>query len=321
MQSRTKKILVIGASGQIGMELTIALRVKFGNDCVVAADVMAEPSQLQGTGVWEELNVLSASGLQRMAIKHAVTEIYLLVEMLSVTAERDAQNAWQLNIQGLLNVLEVAREEQIKVFWPSSIAARAPASTVYGLSKYTGECWCHHYHEKYGVDVRSVRYPAFISPAAKPGGVGIDYVTGMFHAALDKKVYECFLQADTILPMIYMPDAVRAAVMLMEAPGENILRQTSYAIAALRFTPAELFQKIRACCPDFSITYQPDHRQKIADSWQESISEIENGQEAAGDWGWKAMYQLPWIVKEMLEKIKGQKLNTNIRKLETMGIL
>jgi nucleoside-diphosphate-sugar epimerase len=316
-QNSKSKILLLGASGQIGVELTLALREKYGAENVTASDVVKEPKLLKGTGPWENLDVLRPDVLHSRMIRLGITEVYLLAAMLSATGEQDPRKAWKLNMDGLINVLEIAREEKLKVFWPSSIAAMAPTSTVYGISKYAGECWCQYYFDKYGVDVRSLRYPGLISYKAQPGGGTTDYAIDIFHAALDRKTYTCFLRKDTRLPMMYMPDAIRATLMLMEAPAENIHNRMSYDVGGMSFTCGELAEKIKAFCPNFEIQYEPDHRQRIADSWTESVSNIEAGE----DWGWMPAWNLCTMTNDMLVNLDTLKHKEHIDKLDAIGVL
>src|SRR6187549_2819336 len=270
-----EKILVIGASGQIGVELTLALRKIYGNANVLASDLREQNPLLEGTGPYVSLDVMNKEMLHVQVIRQNFTQIYLLAAILSATGEKNPNLAWHLNMQSLLNVLNIAREEKLrKVFWPSSIAVFGPTSpkkncpqqtiieptTVYGISKYAGEFWCNYFHMKYGVDVRSLRYPGLISYKSAPGGGTTDYAVEIFHEALEEGEYECFLQEDTYLPMMYMPDAIKATIELMEAPEEKIKIRTSYNISGMSFSPKEIAAEIKKHLPDFSITYQPDYR-------------------------------------------------------------
>ncbi|MBW7840612.1 MAG: NAD-dependent epimerase/dehydratase family protein, partial [Chitinophagaceae bacterium] len=255
-----ERILVIGACGQIGVELTLALRKKFGNDTVVASDLREENPLLKGTGPYVALDVMNKEMLHVMVIRQNITRIYLLAAILSATGEKNPNLAWSLNMQSLLNVLEIARDENVhKIFWPSSIAVFGPSSpkvlcpqqtiiepvTVYGISKYAGEFWCNYYHQRYGVDVRSIRYPGLISYKSQPGGGTTDYAVEIFYDAKEKKSYECFLKEDTYLPMMYMPDAIRATIELMEAPAERLTVRTSYNIHGMSFSPKEVSAEIQ----------------------------------------------------------------------------
>jgi len=309
-----EKILVIGASGQIGVELTLALRKIYGNANVVASDLREENDLLKGSGPYVSLDVMNKEMLHVQVIRQNVTQIYLLAAILSATGEKNPGLAWNLNMQGLLNVLDIAREEKLrKVYWPSSIAVFGPTSpkqncpqqtviepiTVYGISKYAGEFWCNYFHHRFGVDVRSLRYPGLISYKSPPGGGTTDYAIEIFHEALEEKKYECFLKGDTYLPMMYMPDAIRATIELMEAPAEKISVRTSYNISGVSFSPKEIAAEIKKHIPDFSISYKPDYRQAIADSWPQSIDDSVAG----NDWGWKAEYDLNKMTKDMIENL------------------
>jgi nucleoside-diphosphate-sugar epimerase len=310
-----EKILVIGASGQIGVELTLALRKMYGNANVVASDLREENDLLKGTGPYVSLDVMNNEMLHVQVIRQGITQIYLLAAILSATGEKNPGLAWNLNMQSLLNVLNIAKEEKLyKVYWPSSIAVFGPTSpkqncpqqtiiepiTVYGISKYAGEFWCNYYHQRFGVDVRSIRYPGLISYKSSPGGGTTDYAVEIFHEALEEKKYECFLQPDTYLPMMYMPDAIRATVELMEAPAETIKIRTSYNVSGMSFSPAEISAEIKKHIPDFSISYKQDYRQAIANSWPQSIDD----RVARNDWGWKEEYNLPAMTKDMLQNLQ-----------------
>jgi len=310
-----ERILVIGASGQIGVELTLALRKIYGNTNVVASDLREENDLLKGTGPYVSLDVMNKEMLHVQVIRQNITQIYLLAAILSATGEKNPNLAWSLNMQSLLNVLDIAREEHLhKVYWPSSIAVFGPTSprqqcpqqtiieptTVYGISKYAGEFWCHYYNQRFGVDVRSLRYPGLISYKSAPGGGTTDYAIEIFHDALEDKKYESFLREDTYLPMMYMPDAIRATIELMEAPPGKISVRTSYNLSGMSFSPKEIAAEIKKHIPDFSISYQPDYRQAIADSWPQSIDDSV----ARNDWGWKEEYTLANMTKDMLGNLK-----------------
>jgi nucleoside-diphosphate-sugar epimerase len=310
-----EKILVIGASGQIGVELTLALRKMYGAAQVVAADLREQNPLLAGTGPYVSLDVMNKEMLHVQIIRQNITQVYLLAAILSATGEKNPSLAWNLNMQGLLNVLDIAREEKLnKVFWPSSIAVFGPSSprvncpqqtiieptTIYGISKYAGEFWCHYYWQRYGVDVRSIRYPGLISYKAAPGGGTTDYAVEIYHEALAKRSYSCFLKQDTYLPMMYMPDAIRATTELMEAPADRISVRTSYNLSAMSFSPGEIALSIQKQIPDFSIGYQPDYRQSIADSWPQSIDDSV----ARRDWGWKPEYDLDAMTVDMLQNLR-----------------
>ncbi len=309
------KILVIGASGQIGVELTLALRKIYGNANVVASDLREQNPLLEGTGPYVSLDVMNKEMLHVQVIRQNFTQIYLLAAILSATGEKNPNLAWNLNMTGLLNVLDIAREEKIrKVYWPSSIAVFGPTSpkqncpqqtiiepsTVYGISKYAGEFWCNYYHNRFGVDVRSIRYPGLISYKSAPGGGTTDYAVEIFHDALEEKKYECFLNEDTYLPMMYISDAIRGTIELMEAPAESISVRTSYNLASMSFSPKEIAASIKKHIPEFTISYKPDYRQNIANSWPQSIDDSV----ARKDWGWKHEYDLDKMTKEMLDNLK-----------------
>lgn len=309
------KILVIGASGQIGVELTLALRKMYGNQNVIASDLREQNPLLEGTGPYVSLDVMNKEMLHVQVIRQNITQIYLLAAILSATGEKNPNLAWHLNMQGLLNVLDIAREEQLhKVYWPSSIAVFGPTSpkqmcpqqtiieptTVYGISKYAGEFWCNYYHQRYGVDVRSLRYPGLISYKSAPGGGTTDYAVEIYHEALEHQRYTCFLREDTYLPMMYMPDAIRATLELMEAPAERIGVRTSYNLSGMSFSPKEIGAEIQKHIPAFSMQYTPDYRQQIADSWPQSIDDSV----ASRDWGWKPEYDLAKMTEDMLVNLK-----------------
>jgi nucleoside-diphosphate-sugar epimerase len=309
-----EKILVIGASGQIGVELTLALRKIYGNNNVIASDLREENPLLKGTGPYVSMDVMNKEMLHVQVIRQGITQIYLLAAILSATGEKNPNLAWHLNMQGLLNVLDIAREEKLsKVYWPSSIAVFGPTSpkincpqqtiieptTVYGISKYAGEFWCNYYFNRYGVDVRSLRYPGLISYKSAPGGGTTDYAIEIFHEALEEKKYQCFLKEDTYLPMMYMEDAIKATLELMEAPASKITVRTSYNVSGMSFSPKEISEEIKKHIPDFEITYKADYRQAIADSWPQSIDDTV----ARNDWGWQEDYNLEKMTKEMFDNI------------------
>jgi nucleoside-diphosphate-sugar epimerase len=298
------------------VELTLALRKVYGNANVIASDLREENPLLSGTGPYVSLDVMNKEMLHVQVIRQGITQIYLLAAILSATGEKNPNLAWNLNMTALLNVLDIAREEKLhKVYWPSSIAVFGPTSpkefcpqqtiieptTVYGISKYAGEFWCNYYHQRYGVDVRSLRYPGLISYKSAPGGGTTDYAVEIYHEALQEKAYTCFLASDTYLPMMYMPDAIRATLELMEAPADNISVRTSYNISAMSFSPAEVAASIKKHIPDFSISYAPDYRQKIAATWPYSIDDTV----ARRDWGWKEEYHLDKMTEDMLSNLRG----------------
>lgn len=311
-----RKVLIIGASGQIGSELVVTLRERIGNENVVASDIKqpADDSDLL-KGPFEILDVMNADLLKSIVDKHQVTEVYLLAALLSATAEKNPMFAWQLNMDGLFNVLNLAKDGVInKVFWPSSIAVFGPSSpkentpqvtvmeptTVYGISKLAGERWCEYYHKQYGVDVRSIRYPGLISTNSLPGGGTTDYAVDIFYKAKRNEEFSCFLNKDTALPMMFMEDAINATLNLMNAESENLTVRSSYNVSALSFTPHQLSDAIRQIIPNFAIKYKPDFRQQIADTWPASIDDSI----ASKDWGWEPKYTLDNMVQEMLSKIK-----------------
>jgi nucleoside-diphosphate-sugar epimerase len=309
------KILVIGASGQIGVELTLALRKIYGNANVIASDLREENPLLKDSGPYVNLDVMNREMLHVQVVRQGITQIYHLAAILSATGEKNPGLAWHINMQGLLNVLELAREEKLhKVYWPSSIAVFGPTSpkqncpqhtiiepiTVYGISKYAGEFWCNYYYQRFGVDVRSLRYPGLISYKSAPGGGTTDYAVEIFYEALEHKKYECFLKEDTYLPMMYMPDAIRATMELMETAANNLTVRTSYNVSAMSFSPREIAAEIKKHIPNFSISYKPDYRQAIAESWPQSIDDSV----ARKDWGWKEEYNLPAMVRDMLENLR-----------------
>jgi nucleoside-diphosphate-sugar epimerase len=310
-----EKILVIGASGQIGVELTMALRNIYGNANVVASDLREENDLLKGTGPYVSLDVMNKEMLHVQVIRQNITQIYLLAAILSATGEKNPNLAWNLNMQGLLNVLDIAREEKLKkVYWPSSIAVFGPTSpkkncpqqtiiepiTVYGISKYAGEFWCNYYNRRFGVDVRSLRYPGLISYKSDPGGGTTDYAIEIFHEAIEEKNYTSFLKEDTYLPMMYMPDAIRATLELMEAPADKISVRTSYNISGISFSPAEIAASIKRHIPEFKINYKPDYRQAIADIWPQSIDDSV----ARKDWNWNQEYDLEKLTADMLKNLE-----------------
>ena len=304
-----EKILVIGACGQIGVEL-------YGSNNVIASDLRDEHELLKGTGPYISCDVMNKEMLHVLIIRHNITQVYLLAAILSATGEKNPALAWHINMQSLLNVLEIAKEENLtKIYWPSSIAVFGPTSprehtpqhtiieptTVYGISKYAGERWCEYYFKHYGVDVRSLRYPGLISYKSAPGGGTTDYAIEIYIQALRDKDYQCFLSEETYLPMMYMPDAIRATIELMEAPKEKITIRSSYNLSAMSFSPKEIGQSITKHIPEFQLTYKPDFRQQIANSWPMSIDDSK----AQADWGWKPHYDLDMMTEDMLLNLKG----------------
>lgn len=317
MRAMSEKILVIGANGQIGTELVVNLRSKFGYEAVIALDIQASTHPLIKDGPFELVNVLDKNVLETVFEKQAPTQVYLLAAILSATGEKHPKMAWDLNMNGLLNVLDLAvKYNTQKVFWPSSIAVFGPHSprdntpqfcvmdpnTVYGFSKLAGERWCEYYYLKHGLDVRSLRYPGLIGWRSDPGGGTTDYAVNIFHEALSSNKYESFLSADTALPMMYMDDAIRATLELMDAPADKLSIRSSYNLAGISFTPEQLSTEIKKHLPAFEITYADrDPRQAIADSWPKSIDDTQ----AREDWGWKVKYDLAAMTKDMLENLKG----------------
>jgi nucleoside-diphosphate-sugar epimerase len=311
----TENIIILGASGQIGTELTMALRQQFGNNNVIATDLKPAADEVMQSGPFEYLDAMNFSLLNDLVKKYKVTQIYHLVALLSATGEKNPQFAWNLNMGSLLGVFDVAVANHVKkVFWPSSIAVFGPTTpklnvpqytaieptTVYGISKLAGEGWCNYYFNKKGLDVRSIRYPGLIGYKSAPGGGTTDYAVEIFYEAIEKNKYTSFLSADTRLPMMYMPDAIQATLQLMDAPAEKLTVRTAYNINGLDFTPSELAQSIQKLIPNFSINYAPDFRQAIANSWPGSI----DGTIALNDWNWNPKFNLDEMVKDMLDNIK-----------------
>ncbi|KAB5490905.1 MULTISPECIES: NAD-dependent epimerase/dehydratase family protein [Flagellimonas] len=310
-----RPILIIGACGQIGTELTMELREKYGNEKVIASDIREGGDALMGSGPFELLDATNYAAIEDVVMHYEIDEVYLMAAMLSATAEKFPMRAWNLNMSSLFNVLNLAKEGKIsKIFWPSSIAVFGPntpkedtaqstimePSTVYGISKQSGERWCEYYFKKYGVDVRSVRYPGLISWKTMPGGGTTDYAVEIYHEALKKGQYESFLAKGTKLPMMYMDDAIRATIDLMESPSEKIKVRSSYNLAGMSFTPEEIAESIQNHIPDFTISYAPDFRQQIADSWPSSIDDSA----AKEQWGWEPKFNLDQTTFEMLNNLK-----------------
>jgi len=311
----TEQILVIGSSGQIGTELIARLREIHGTDNVIAADVKTPSAS---NGPFENLDVLNRDQLNGIFGKYRITQVYLLAAILSATGEKYPMKAWDLNMNGLFNLLEAAKEKHIrKLYWPSSIAIFGPTtpksntpqltvtepSTVYGISKLAGERWCEYYFLKYGVDVRSLRYPGLIGYQSAPGGGTTDYAVHIFQEALQKKEYTSFLSANTRLPMMYMPDAIEATVKIMDVDAEKIKIRGSYNLGGISFTPAEIAEEIKKHIPEFRISYAPDFRQAIADSWPGSVDDSA----AQHDWGWKHHFNLEEMTKDMLKHLAREK--------------
>lgn len=309
------KILIIGACGQIGTELTHKLREIYGTENVIASDIRKLNNDVVNSGPFEVVNALDFNQIEHIIEQHQIDEVYLMAALLSATAEKNPAFAWDLNMNSLFHVLNLAKAKKIKkVFWPSSIAVFGPTtpkemtpqftvaepSTVYGISKQAGERWCEYYNHIFGVDVRSIRYPGLISWTSPPGGGTTDYAVDIYHKALSDGKYECFLSENTKMPMMYMDDAIRATVEIMQAPAEKVKIRSSYNLAAMSFTPKEIAAEIKKHIPDFTITYNPDFRQKIADSWPASIDDSS----ARDDWGWKHTYDLQNMTEVMLENLK-----------------
>lgn len=309
-----KKILVIGSCGQIGTELVSTLRLKFGNDNVTAADLKETCPETIANGPYLILDVMDRERVRKTVIQGKYTDVYLLAALLSATAEKNPDYAWKLNMESLFTVLDLAKEGHIsKVFWPSSIAVFGPTtprhqtpqftvmepSTVYGISKQAGERWCEYYHNKFGVDVRSIRYPGLISYKSLPGGGTTDYAVDIYYKAKAHEHFTCFLSENTELPMMFMDDAIRATIELMEAPKENLTIHSSYNLSALSFTPKQVYESILKKIPDFQISYEPDFRQQIADSWPASIDDSA----ARNDWNWKESFDLEKMTNEMLTNL------------------
>ncbi|MCS6906174.1 MAG: NAD-dependent epimerase/dehydratase family protein [Bacteroidia bacterium] len=312
MASTDTKILVIGAFGQLGSELVPELVKIYGRQNIIVADIYPNNNTLAASV--EELDVVNKKQLEEILRKHSIAQIYHLAALLSASGEQHPQLAWEVNMQGLLNVLDLGVQLGIeKIFWPSSIAVFGPNSpkvktpqlcimdptSIYGITKLAGERLCEYYHYRYGLDVRSLRYPGLIGYNAMPGGGTTDYALHIFYEAISKKSYACFLKEDARLPMMYMPDAIRATIELMQAPVENITVRTSYNLSAFDFTPAEIATEIKKYIPDFKCTFAPDFRQKIAESWPNSIDDSI----ARRDWGWQEKYTLSTMTAEMIQKI------------------
>ena len=313
MANTTEKVLIIGAGGQIGIELTENLSKIYGNDNVIPSDL--KDNTVYKNNPYEKLDALDKNALFEIVKKHNITQVYHLAAMLSATGEQNPMFAWKLNMESLFHVLDLAKEKHIKqIYWPSSIAVFGPTtpqqntpqytvmepSTIYGISKQAGERWCEWYFKKFNVDVRSLRYPGLIGWKSAPGGGTTDYAVHIFHEALKKQTYECFLSENTALPMMHMEDAIRATIELMHAPAEKVKIRGSYNLAGISFTPKQIADEIKKHIPNFTITYKPDFRQAIADSWPKSI----NDENAKTDWAWKEKYDLPKLVANMLENLK-----------------
>jgi nucleoside-diphosphate-sugar epimerase len=310
----TDKILVIGARGQIGTELVEELRRTYGSNNVIATDVKDADVDFLSKGPFLKMDVLDSKGVYDSIRKNKITQVYLLAALLSATAEHKIKAAWKLNMEGLISLLDIAKEEKLKFFWPSSIAVFGPSTprvntpqhtvmeptTIYGISKLAGERWCEYYFQKFGVDVRSLRYPGLIGWKSEPGGGTTDYAVHIFHEALKNKHYESFLGADTVLPMMYMNDAIRSTIELMNADASKIKIRSSYNVAAMSFSPKMIAEEIKKHIPGFTCSYKPDERQKYADSWPQSIDDSA----ARADWGWRHQYDLKKMTDDMLVHIE-----------------
>jgi nucleoside-diphosphate-sugar epimerase len=307
------KILVIGAGGQLGSELTQALWNRYDKSNVIATDIK-DPGGILAQGRFEILDVLNKQVLFEFIRKNGITQIYHLAAVLSATGEKNPKFAWHLNMDGLIHVLDAAVEFKIhKIYWPSSIAVFGPntpkqnspqdtimdPATIYGISKLAGERWCEWYHRKHGVDIRSLRYPGLIGYKSKPGGGTTDYAVDIFFRALSEKKYVCFLESGTYLPMMYMNDAIKATMDLMQAPAEKIRVRSSYNISAMSFCPDDIAAEINREIPEFKMSYAPDFRQAIAETWPSSIDDSK----ARSDWGWQHQFDLRKMVKDILEKL------------------
>ncbi|MBT5353550.1 MAG: NAD-dependent epimerase/dehydratase family protein [Flavobacteriales bacterium] len=311
------RILIIGSSGQIGTSLVMNLRKIYGNNNVIASDIRPSSNEVMDSGPFEELDILNEQLLRKIVKKHRITQVYLLAALLSATAEKDIEFGWKLNIRSHSHVLDLAKDGLIKkIFWPSSIAVFGPTTpkentpqytimepnTVYGISKQAGERWNEYYFNKFGVDIRSLRYPGLVGWRAKAGGGTTDYAVNIFHQAIKNKQYESFLSENTRLPMMYMPDAIRATIELMEAPFERVKIRSSYNLAGISFTPEEIAAEVSKHIPNFEMSYNPDFRQKIADSWPSSVDDSH----AKKDWGWKLEYDLEKLTTDMIKNLKKQ---------------
>lgn len=310
----SQKCLILGANGQIGTELVIALRAKHGVNQVIASDVKPNNAP-EHEGLFIQLDALDESALRAVVVREKIDAVYLMAAMLSATGEQHPDLAWSLNMNTLFHVLRLAKDGLInRIFWPSSIAVFGPSSpkentpqlgvmepsTVYGISKLSGEMWCQYYHQKYGVDVRSLRYPGLISHKSAPGGGTTDYAVTIFYEALATGHFDCYLSSDAALPMMYMDDAIAATLALMDAPATEAKPGVAYNLSAMSFSPEALAEEIKKHLPEFTISYAPDARQKIADSWPKSIDDSW----ARKDWGWKPQYDLSQMVSTMLAHLK-----------------
>jgi nucleoside-diphosphate-sugar epimerase len=309
-----EKILIIGAAGQLGSELTKSLCEMYGAEQVIATDINQAAAEKFDFCRFEVLNVMDKAHLRKLVQDNDITQIYHLAAILSATGEKNPLFAWQLNMDSLLHVLELAREFKLnKIYWPSSIAVFGPntpmqntpqhcimdPNTVYGISKQAGERWCEWYFKKHNVDVRSLRYPGLIGYKSLPGGGTTDYAVDIYHKAIEGEVFDCFLGENTYLPMMYMPDAIKATLDLMHAPSEKVKIRSSYNLSAISFSPKDIYQSIKQHYPDFKIKYNPDFRQSIADSWPDSIDDSD----ARKDWGWAHDYNLNRMTEDILANL------------------
>ena len=309
------KVLIIGSSGQIGADLVISLRKIYGNENVIASDIRPSSPEVMNSGPFEELDVMNEKILRKIVKHHKITQVYLLAALLSATAEKNISMGWQLNMRSHSHVLDLAKDGLIKkIFWPSSIAVFGPTTpknntpqytimepnTVYGITKLAGERWNEYYFNKFGVDIRSLRYPGLVSWKGAPGGGTTDYAVDIFHQAIKNGKYESFLSENTKLPMMYMADAIRATIQLMDAPKRQIKIRSSYNLSGISFTPKEISKEISKHIPNFEMSYKSDFRQKIADSWPCSI----NDEHAQNDWGWRLEYNLQKMTENMIINLK-----------------
>jgi nucleoside-diphosphate-sugar epimerase len=319
MNNNTENILITGACGQLGTELTLALREIYGAKHIIASDLQCKVPVMQASGPFEQLDVLDSRKLGQVVDKYNIRQIYHLAAILSATGEKNPGLAWDVNMTGLLHVMELAREKKLsKIYWPSSIAVFGPhtpsrqtpqyttmdPNTVYGISKQAGERWCEYYFRKHNLDVRSLRYPGLISYKTPPGGGTTDYAVEIYHKALENEVYECFLKEDTYLPMMYMPDAVKATIQLMNAAADKLTVRSSYNVAALSFSPGEIAAEIKKHIPHFTVRYKPDYRQQIAESWPASIDDSV----ARTDWAWQPEYTLAQMTEDIMLNLKKLKM-------------
>jgi nucleoside-diphosphate-sugar epimerase len=309
------KILIIGACGQIGTELTAKLRATYGINNVIASDIRKLNNDVVNNGIFEVINALDYNQIEHLIEQYQITDVYLMAALLSATAEKNPAFAWDLNMNSLFHVLNLAKAGKIKkIFWPSSIAVFGPTtprhntpqytimepSTVYGISKQTGERWCEYYNKQYGVDVRSIRYPGLISWSTEAGGGTTDYAVDIYHKAITEGKFTSFLSENTELPMMYMDDAIKATIGIMQAPAEKIKIRSSYNLAAMSFTPKQIGEEIKKHYPNFELSYEPDFRQKIADSWPASIDDTS----AREDWGWKNDFNIENMTTDMFQNLK-----------------